>query len=317
MEEGKNKSSAYSVVIIGVVAAFLAIPLFIFTYKFFPSIEFTLNEKLIRLDHIVLFMALFFVLYYLLKKLKMLVYILVFGSVLLFTVTNFSNIYTFDHLKRDYSAFLYDLSNNSLEHSFFNRELKFYQEDRLRTAIDYSEPEVRNYAVNIANKHFESNRQLSDNLKWVHFFSVFKEVHEKWNYVFDPLSEEYYSSASETIKQLDFDDQFKGDCDDHSILMAACLKAVGGEVRLVRTKVTMSDGREVGHLYPEVKFGNTKDLERVVYLIKNVFFVEETKDKTIHYYQDPKGLIWLNFDYNDKYPGNKYQSDIRESEIEI
>ena len=60
-----------------------------------------------------------------------------------------------------------------------------------------------------------------------------------------------------------------------------------------------------------------KDLESVVYLIKNVFFVEETEGKTIHYYQDPKGLIWLNFDYNDKYPGNKYQSDIRESEVEI
>ena len=46
-------------------------------------------------------------------------------------------------------------------------------------------------------------------------------------------------------------------------------------------------------------------------------FVEETKDKTIHYYQDPKGFVWLNFDYNDAYPGNRYQSDIRESEIEI
>ena len=151
----------------------------------------------------------------------------------------------------------------------------------------------------------------------VPYFSIFKEVHSKWNYVYDPLSEEYYSKASETLTQLDFDDSFKGDCDDHSIMMAACIKAVGGEVRLVRTKVTLSDGREVGHLYPEVKFGNTKDLENVVYLIKNVFFVEETKDKTIHYYQDPKGFIWLNFDYNDKYPGNKYQSDIRESEIEI
>ncbi len=59
------------------------------------------------------------------------------------------------------------------------------------------------------------------------------------------------------------------------------------------------------------------DLENVVYLIKNVFFKEETKGKTIHYYQDPKGFIWLNFDYNDSYPGNRYQSDIRESEVEV
>lgn len=317
MEEKIQKNTAYSVVIIGVVAAFLTIPAFIFLYKFFPSISFTLNEKDVRLDHILLFMVLFFMLYYLLKKLKMIVYIMVFSGVLVFTIANFANIYTFENLQHDYSSFLYDLSNNSLSQSFFYRDIKFQQEDRLRDAIDYKEPLVRNYGANIANKHFESERHLSKNLKWVHFFSVFKEIHSKWNYVYDPLSEEYYSKASETLTQLDFDESFKGDCDDHSILMAACIKAVGGEVRLVRTKVVLSDGREVGHLYPEVKFGDTKDLENVVYLIKNVFFVEETKDKTIHYYQDPKGFIWLNFDYNDTYPGNKYQSDIRESEIEI
>ena len=317
MEENSNKNTAYSVVVIGVVAAFLTIPAFIFLYKFFPSISFTLQDKPIRLDHIILFMVLFFILYYLLKKLKFIVYIMVFGGVLVFTITNFADIYTFENLQHDYSSFLYDLSNNSLNQNFLNRELKFKQEDRLREAIDYKNPEVRNYAVNIANKHFEKERHLSKNLKWVHFFSVFKEVHSKWNYVYDPLSEEYYAKASETIKQLEFDDTFKGDCDDHSILMAACIKAVGGEVRLVRTKVTTSDGRVIGHLYPEVKFGNTKDLENVVYLIKNVYFVEEAKGKTVHYYQDTKGFIWLNFDYNDSYPGNKYQSDIRESEIVI
>ena len=259
MEEKTNKNTAYSVVVIGVVAAFLTIPAFIFLYKFFPSIEFTLQEKIIRLDHIILFMILFFVLYYLLKKLKMIVYVMVFGGVLVFTITNFTEIYTFSNLQHDYSSFLYDLSNNSLSQNFFNREMKFRQEDRLREAINYKEPVVRNYAANIANKHFESERRLSKSLKWVHYFSIFKEVHSKWNYVYDPLSEEYYSKASETLTQLDFDDSFKGDCDDHSIMMAACIKAVGGEVRLVRTKVTLSDGREVGHLYPEVKFGNTKD----------------------------------------------------------
>jgi transglutaminase-like putative cysteine protease len=242
---------------------------------------------------------------------------MVFGGVFVFTITNFTEIYTFSNLKHDYSSFLYDLSNNSLSQNFLNRELKFKQEDGLREAINYKEPDVRNYAANIANKYFEDERHLSKNLKWVHYFSIFKEIHLKWNYVFDPLSEEYYSKASETLTQLGFDDAFKGDCDDHSIMMAACIKAIGGEVRLVRTKVILSSGREVGHLYPEVKFGNTKDLESVVYLIKNVFFVEETKGKTIHYYQDPKGFIWLNFDYNDTYPGNKYQSDVRESEIEI
>ncbi len=317
MEKNTNKSNAISIVILGIVTAFLTIPSFIFLYKFFPSVEFTLNEKVIRLDHIILFMVLFFVLYYLLKKLKLIVYILVFGSVFAFTIANFTEFYTFSNLKHDYSSFLYDLSNNSISQNFLNRELKFRQEDRLRGSIDYKNVEVRNYAVNIANSNFEKERHLSSQLKWVHYFSIFKTVNANWNYVFDPLQEEYYSKASETLKQLEFDGQFKGDCDDHSIMMAACIKAVGGEVRLVRTTVTTKDGREVGHLYPEVKFGDSKDLENVVYLIKTIYFPKETKGKTIHYYQDPKGFIWLNFDYNDKYPGNKYQSDVRNSEIEL
>jgi len=317
MEETANKNNAISIVILGIVSAFLAIPAFIFLYKFFPSVEFTLNEKVIRLDHIILFMALYFVLYYLLKKLKLIVYILVFGSVLTFTIANFTELYTFTNLKHDYSSFLFDLSNNSISQNFLNRELKFRQEDRLRGSIDYKNIEVRNYAVNIANSNFENERHFSSRLKWVHYFSIFKTINENWNYVYDPLQEEYYSKASETLKQLEFDGQFKGDCDDHSIMMAACIKAVGGEVRLVRTTVTMKDSTEVGHLYPEVKFGDSKDLENVVYLIKTIYFPEVTKGKTIHYYQDPKGFIWLNFDYNDKYPGNKYQSDVRNSEIEL
>jgi len=310
-------NQAYSLVIIGVIAAVLSIPAFIFLYKYVPALEINLSDSVIRLDHIILFLLLFFLLYYLLKKLRMLVLIVVFTGAVVLTITNFANIYTLENLYHDYSTLLYDISKNTLKEKFSNRELKFLKEDKLREAINYKNPEVRNYAVNIANKHFAETRNLSTNLKWVHFFSIFTEVHNKWNYVYDPKNEDYYSSANETIKQLEFDDSFKGDCDDHSILMAACIRAVGGEVRLIKTKVEMKDGSTVGHMYPEVKLGDVKDLETVVYLIKNIYFVEETKGKSIHYYQDTKGYIWLNFDYNDNFPGGRYQSNIRESEIEV
>ncbi|HIP36801.1 MAG TPA: transglutaminase family protein [Crocinitomix sp.] len=317
MESKQTQNNAISIVIIGLVAGVLSIPLFIFLYNFFPELSFTYQDKMIRFDHIILFLTLFFLLYYLLKKLRVIIYILLTIGGIVFTITNFAEIYTFSNLYHDSLSFLTDLSKHSLKEKFFFREINFRQEDRLRTAIDYKEPLVRNYAVNIANKHFNEKQNLSPNLKWVHFFSIFKEINSKWNYVYDPKNEEYYAKASETIGQLNFDNSFKGDCDDHSILMAACIKAVGGEVRLVRTKVKQKDGSQIGHMYPEVKFGTVKDLEKVVYLIKNIYFTEETKNKTIHYYQDPKGFIWLNFDYNDNYPGNPYQSNIRESEIEV
>ena len=315
--QSSNYSQAYSVVLIGFISAFLTIPVFIFLYKYVPSLEIKLADSTVRLDHIILFLLLFFILYYLLKKLKILVIGVVFVGAIVLTITNFANVYTIENLYHDYSAFLYDISKNTLQQKFANRELKFLKEDKLRSAINYQDPIVRNYAANIANKHFEETRNLSNNLKWVHFFSIFKEIHGKWNYVFDPKNEDYYSSASETINQLGFDDSFKGDCDDHSILMAACIRAVGGEVRLIKTKVELNDGTTVGHMYPEVKFGDSKDLEAVVYLLKNIYFKDETLDKTINYYQDTKGFIWLNFDYNDNYPGGRYQSNVRESEILI
>ncbi|MFK8036870.1 MAG: hypothetical protein AB8B74_01165 [Crocinitomicaceae bacterium] len=310
-------SNAYSVVMVGLIAAFLTIPAFIFLYKYIPAFEINLANSVVRLDHIILFLGLFFVLYYLLKKVRVLVLIIVFAGAIILTATNFMEIYTLKNLYHDYSSFLYDLSQNTIEKKFLDREIKFLKEDKLRDAIDYNNPIVRNYAVNIANKHFSATRNLSTSLKWVHYFSVFKEINSKWNYVYDPQNEDYYAKGSETILQLDFDNTFKGDCDDHAILMAACIKAVGGEVRLIKTEVKLKDGRTVGHLYPEVKFGKIKDLEAVVYLIKTIYFKDETKKKNINYHQDKKGFIWLNFDYNDRYPGNPYQSDIRESEFRI
>jgi transglutaminase-like putative cysteine protease len=54
-------------------------------------------------------------------------------------------------------------------------------------------------------------------------------------YVSDPKDGDY-------IKRKRIVDIF-GDCDDHSILMAASVRAIGGTPRLIHTK---------GHIYPEI-----------------------------------------------------------------
>ncbi len=313
MEEEKvSKNRGGSVILLGIVSAVLTMPLFVLLYKYFPALEIA-N---IRIDHILLFLAIFFATYYLLKKMRMVVYVVLIGGLVVLTITNFSGFYTMDNLYHDYSQFLYDLSENSLRQKFESHETHFKKEKELREAINYKDPIVRNYAASTAVKHFQDNAHLSKNRKWVQFFSIFKEIYSQWKYVYDPVDEDYYSTAEQTIGQLEYDGFFKGDCDDYSIMMAAAIKSIGGEVTLVRTVVQMED-RQVGHMYPEVKFGDSKDLEMVVYLIKNVYFQEESKGKSIFYYQDSKGFFWLNFDYNDAYPGGKYMSDVRESEIVI
>ncbi len=304
----------YSIILLGLVSAVLTMPLFMLLYKYFPNLSVTLGGKIVRLDHIILFLGLFFIIYYLAKKLRLVMYGIMVAGVLVLTVTNFTGIYTLSNLYHDYAEFLYDLSENSLEQKFSFESGIFSKEEQLREAVDYINPEVRNYAASIAIKHFDDQRYLAKNTKWVQSFSVFKEIYSHWKYVYDPKDEEYYSKASETLTQLQYDEYFKGDCDDYSIMMGACIKSIGGEIKLIRTLVE-HNGTSIGHLYPEVKFGDAKDLETVVYLIKNVFFVEESKGKPIYYYLDEKGFIWLNFDYNDDYPGGKYQSQIRKSEL--
>ncbi|MGB1104322.1 MAG: transglutaminase domain-containing protein [Crocinitomicaceae bacterium] len=312
MTEKEEHNRGGSVILLGLVAAVLTMPLFMLLYKYVPAIEI----GTLRLDHIILFLLIFFIAYYLLKKMRMVVYVTLIGGILVFTVTNFSGIYTLDNLYHDYAEFLYNISQNSLRQKFENHETFFKKEKELRQSIDYKDVSVRNYATSIAVKHFQDKAHLSMNRKWVQCFSIFKEIYSNWIYVNDPIDEDYYSTASNSILQLADDGKFKGDCDDYSIMMAACIKSIGGEVRLVRTVVKQGD-REVGHMYPEVKFGNSKDLESVAYLIKNVYFIEESKGKSVYYYIDNKGFVWLNFDYNDPYPGGKYMSEIRESEVII
>ena len=130
------------------------------------------------------------------------------GGLLVLTVTNFSGIYTLQNLYHDYSNLLYTIGGHSLGQKFENKNVKFSKEQMLREAIDFKEPVVRNYAASIAIKHFSDQYHLSTNRKWVQFFSVFKEIYGKWNYVYDPIEDDYYAKATETIGQLS--DDLKG-----------------------------------------------------------------------------------------------------------
>jgi hypothetical protein len=55
--------------------------------------------------------------------------------------------------------------------------------------------------------------------------------------------------------------------------------------------------------------GKKSDLEAAVYLIKEVLFVLESKNKEIHYHIDERGQIWLNLDYTARYPGGPFMSE--------
>jgi hypothetical protein len=122
----------------------------------------------------------------------------------------------------------------------------------------------------------------------------FKEINTNWTYVNDPKGEEYIAPASESVIYL------SGDCDDHSILMAAAIKSIGGTPRLIHTN---------GHIYPEILIGKRAEMETINYLIKKVLFPQESHKKPLHYHIDERGNVWLNLDYTAKYPGGPFMKE--------
>ena len=214
--------------------------------------------------------------------------------VVLFYGTFFGN-YGFYRVFEDYRYMIYAMSENPYPQDLIVAKLlPFPNKSKIINAVDFSNPKVRNFALYATTKHFKDIKGFHKNRKMIQCFAVFKEIKRNWNYVNDPKGREYIAHASESLQH------FSGDCDDHAVLMAACIKAIGGTPRIIHTG---------GHLYPEILIGNQTELETAIYLIKEVLFKRESKDKDIHYHIDERGNIWLNLDYTATYPGGPFMKE--------
>ncbi|GIZ10550.1 transglutaminase [Flavobacterium sp. UMI-01] len=277
-------------VIIFVLNVLLSIPLFIIAHENLIELNWIFN-----LDRVLLFVCLVILIQLLLRLLRTIIIICIFLYVLvLFYGTTFGN-YGFNSVFEDYNSMIYTMSDNPYPQDIIvSKLLPFPNKSKILNAIEYQNPKVRNFAVMATTKHFKNIKGYSDYRTIIQCFAVFKEINERWNYVSDPKDGDYIASASESL------DYFSGDCDDHSILMAACVRAIGGTPRLIHTK---------GHIYPEILIGKMNDLETVNFLIKNTLFSKESFRKQLHYHIDERNQIWLNLDYTAKYPGGPFMSE--------
>lgn len=247
------------------------------------------------LDKVLLFILVFVIIYFALYALRtiiivcfaMYLLILAYGSI-------FSN-FSFNSVFEDYNTMLYTMNNDPFPQDIIIAKLlPFPNKSEILSAIEYKNIKVRNFAIMATTKHFKHIRGYADYRNLIQCFAVFKEINSRWNYVNDPKNGDYIATAHESLLYL------SGDCDDHSILMAACIRAIGGTPRLIHTK---------GHIYPEILIGNMKDLEKINFIIKNVLFVEESKNKQLNYHIDEHNQVWLNLDYTAKYPGGPFLSE--------
>jgi hypothetical protein len=277
-------------VIIFVLNILIAIPLIIIAHQNLIELNWPFN-----LDRILLFIVLIIIIQFILRLLRTIIIIcMVVYLLVLFYGTVIGN-YGFNSVYEDYDSMIYTMSDNpNPQDIIISKLLPFPNKSKIIRAIEYKNPKVRNFAVMATTQNFKNVKGYAEYRTIIQCFAVFKEINERWNYVSDPKDGDYIATASESL------DYFSGDCDDHSILMAAGVRAIGGTPRLIHTK---------GHIYPEILIGTRNDLETVNYLIKNILFTKESKGKQLHYHIDERNQIWLNLDYTAKYPGGPFMSE--------
>jgi len=247
------------------------------------------------LDRILLFILVLIIIYFALYTLRTIIIVCLALYLLVLMYGSMFGNFSFNSVFEDYNSMLYTMNNDPFPQDIIIAKLlPFPNKYEILKAIEYKNPKVRNFAIMSTTKHFKYIRGYSNYRNLIQCFAVFKEINSRWNYVNDPKNGDYIAEASESLLY------FSGDCDDHSILMAAAIRSIGGTPRLIHTK---------GHIYPEILIGNKSDLEKVNYLIKNVLFTKESYRQPLNYHIDEHGQVWLNLDYTAKYPGGPFLSE--------
>ena len=277
-------------VIIFALNILIAIPVFIIIHH--NTIDFGLY---FQVDRVVLFILILAAIQLILRLLKTVIIICIaLYLIALFYGTLFGG-YGFITVFEDYQSMMYSMSYNpNPQDLIVSKLLPFPNKSKVLNAIEYENPKVRNFAIMATTKHLKEMKNYGKYRTLIQCFAVFKEINSRWNYVSDPKGSDYIARASESLFY------FSGDCDDHSILMAASVRAIGGTPRLIHTG---------GHIYPEILIGNQRDMESINYLIKEILFKEESKDKQLHYHIDEREQVWLNLDYTAKYPGGPFMHE--------
>ena len=269
----------------------LTIPLFIIAHQNLIDLNW-----IGHLDRIFIFIIILTVIQLILMLLRRITLISIgIYLIILFLGTVFGG-YGFKSVFDDYKYMMYFMAeNNNPQDIIISKLLPFPNKSKVERAIEFENPRVRNFAIMSANKHFKGIKGYGNYSTLIQCFAVFKEINSRWNYVSDPKGKDYIATASESL------DYLSGDCDDHSILMAACVKSIGGTPRLIHTD---------GHIYPEILIGSRKDFEEVNFIIQEVLFKDEVNNQSLHYHIDEYNQIWLNLDYTAKYPGGPFLKEV-------
>ena len=280
--------------IIYLAALLTAMPIFLLLHRYLPRVVLPVGNGW-RLDQILLFVLVLALLIMIFRRFQLVLYTLLVAAASVLTITSLTGSYGFREFYGDYGILLRSLKDNTEPLPLLLKDLApFADAAVIRSRIDHDDPVLRSFAVRAATTWFNDKQWSDDDYQIVQALSIFKVINSSWTYVNDVKGGEYFARASESATLL------AGDCDDHAILMAAAIKAIGGEVRLVRT---------TGHIYPELRVGDAAAMQRAARLIREDLFPEVASHATLFYHTDEHGDRWINLDYTRHYPGGEVMDE--------
>ena len=222
------------------------------------------------------------------------------------TFNQFRDSYSFDEIFNDYKTLAYQnwmiRDNKQSDVLSLNPRLFENNSDKttrlVKAKVNYTDSLVRNFAVKHSLESFGDYEAKYGMI--TRYFSLFQYINTRFKYVPDAYRDEYFASARETIQN-----GLGGDCDDHSILMAACLMSIGARCRLVIVQ---------GHMYPEIYAGNKSQYDIMQQAIVQLFHNQNIERI---YYHEHNDEFWINLDYTARHPGGKYLNDNVKKVIEL
>jgi len=221
-------------------------------------------------------------------------------------INYFGENYSFPNVLNDYKGMIQGnwgaKNNKQLDIlSLYPHRVESYRDKTVRgikAKVNYKDSLVRNFSVEHSVREFDEYYPKYRNVS--RYLALFQYINRNFKYVPDTRRDEYFATPQETIQN-----GLGGDCDDHSILMASCLQAIGARCRIVLIQ---------GHAYPELYCGNKEDFEMIKQAIITLFPTPPVKE--IHYHE-MKGEYWINLDYTARHPGGPYMNDKVYSLIEL
>lgn len=165
---------------------------------------------------------------------------------------------------------------------------------QVRRALDGSEPLVRNTAVQLASRS-EGPYNVGQ------IAAIWSSVRQRWRYVNDPRGREYVAMPRESIEN-----QYAGDCDDFAVVLAAMVRAIGGEARVV-----FMEGPQGGHAYAEacVREPATDVVRKLVRFYGRDWSRYAGAQRSVAYRSSSECPVWLNLDWNANVPGGDYSPE--------